>query len=65
MTPGTGDAGKIINKSSAATTASALFQTGFSGRAEFGVAGDDNFQLKVSADGSTWKDAIFVHNMTA
>lgn len=47
-----------LNKNSATDTASFLFQTGFSGRAEFGTVGDDNFTLKVSPDGSTWKDAL-------
>ena len=49
-----------INKSSTSDTASLLFQTGFSGRAEFGTAGDDDLHLKVSPDGSTWIEAIVV-----
>lgn len=60
VTPGTGDARQIVNKSAAARTASVLFQSEFSGRAEFGLAGDDDFHLKVSADGAAWKDAIVV-----
>lgn len=47
-----------LNKNSAADSASFLFQTGFSGRAEFGTTGDDNFTLKVSSNGSTWLDAL-------
>ncbi len=47
-----------LNKNSAADSASFLFQTGFSGRAEFGTTGDDNFTLKVSSNGSTWLDAF-------
>lgn len=43
-----------LNKSGASDTASLLFQTGFSGRAEMGLAGTDDFAIKVSADGSTW-----------
>ncbi|MCB1328258.1 MAG: hypothetical protein KDK28_01805, partial [Maritimibacter sp.] len=35
-----------------------LFQTGFSGRAEFGLTGDDDFSVKLSADGSTWVEAL-------
>ena len=35
-----------------------LFQDGFSGRAQVGLCGDDNFHFKVSADGSTWLEAI-------
>ncbi len=49
-----------LNKNAAADTASLLFQTGFSGRAEMGVTGDDDFHFKVSADGSTFREAIVV-----
>lgn len=59
-TPGTGDARIVVNKSAAAKTASVVFQDGFSGRAEFGLTGDDDFHLKVSADGAVWKDALIV-----
>ncbi|PIE07453.1 MAG: hypothetical protein CSA74_07260 [Rhodobacterales bacterium] len=47
-----------VNKASAADTASLLFQSGFSGRAELGLAGDNDFSLKLSADGSAWVDAL-------
>lgn len=47
-----------LNKNSSTDTASFLYQTGFSGRAEFGTIGDDNFTLKVSPDGSAWLDAL-------
>lgn len=43
-----------INKASAGDTASLLFQTAWSGRAEMGLAGSDNFAVKVSPDGSTF-----------
>lgn len=43
-----------LNKAAAGHTASLLFQTGFSGRAEMGTAGSDSFQIKASADGSAW-----------
>lgn len=46
-----------INKASAADTASMLFQTGFSGRAELGLTGDDDLSIKLSADGTTWHEA--------
>ena len=46
-----------INKNAAGDTASLLFQTASSGRAEMGTAGDDNFHFKVSADGTIWKEA--------
>ncbi len=47
-----------VNKAAAADTASLLFQTGFSGRAEMGTTGSDNFAIKVSADGATFNDAV-------
>jgi hypothetical protein len=47
-----------INKSGPGDTASLLFQTGFSGRAEMGTAGGDDFTVKVSADGAGWHTAI-------
>ena len=53
-----------VNKSGAADTASLLFQTGFSGRAEFGTTGDDDFHIKVSADGSNWHESIVVDRNT-
>jgi Protein of unknown function (DUF2793) len=49
-----------LNKNAAADTASLLFQTGFSGRAEMGTTGDDDFHFKVSANGSTFTEAIVV-----
>ncbi len=60
VTPGTGDARFVINKSAAAKTASAVFQNNFSGRAEFGLNGNDDFSLKVSADGAAWTNALTV-----
>lgn len=49
-----------VNKSSGTDTASHLFQNGFSGRAEFGLIGDDNFQVKVSSDGSSWNQSYVI-----
>ena len=53
-----------INKNLATDTASFLFQTGFSGRAEMGTTGDDDFHFKVSPDGATWKDALQINKTT-
>ncbi len=53
-----------LNKADAASTASLLYQTAFSGRAEMGLAGDDDFRVKVSADGAAWHDAIVVNRTT-
>jgi hypothetical protein len=49
-----------LNKASASRTASLLFQDNFSGRAEIGLAGDDQFRLKVSPDGASWIEALVV-----
>lgn len=53
-----------LNKSAPADTASLLYQTNWSGRAEMGLAGDDHWRLKVSADGSTWLNALTVDAAT-
>jgi hypothetical protein len=49
-----------LNKHASGDTASLLYQTGYSGRAEFGLTGDDNFHCKVSPDGSAWTDAMVI-----
>nr|WP_245243241.1 DUF2793 domain-containing protein [Pararhodobacter sp. SW119] len=59
-----GDHRVKVNKAAAGDTASLLFQAGFSGRAELGLAGSDDFALKVSADGADWTTAIGVSAAT-
>lgn len=46
-----------VNKAATADTASLLFQTGWTGHAEMGLAGNDAFSIKVS-DGATWTTAL-------
>ena len=53
-----------VNKATAADTASLMFQTGFSGRAEMGTAGNDDFAIKVSADGATFTEALALDRAT-
>jgi Protein of unknown function (DUF2793) len=53
-----------LSKNAAGDTASILWQTGFSGRAELGTTGDDNFHFKVSADGATWFEALTIDRAT-
>lgn len=53
-----------INKAALTDTASLLYQTAFSGRAELGLAGDDDFHFKVSGDGTNWNEAIVIDNAT-
>jgi hypothetical protein len=54
----------VLNKNAAANDASFQFQTGFSTRALFGLLADDNFTLKVSANGSTFRDALVANRTT-
>jgi hypothetical protein len=49
-----------INKAAVAGTASVVYQTNFSGRAEVGLAGADNLSVKVSPDGSAWTTALTI-----
>jgi hypothetical protein len=53
-----------LNKHAAGDTASLLYQTNYSGRAEFGLCGDDNLHLKVSPDGASWTDAVVIDKTT-
>lgn len=53
-----------INKATASDTAALLYQSGFSGRAEMGLAGNDDFSVKVSADGSTFTEALRIDGTT-
>ena len=47
-----------VNKAQPGDTASLLFQSGWQGRAEMGLAGDNAFAVKVSADGNIWHTAL-------
>lgn len=49
-----------VNKAAPTETASLIFQTGFSGRAELGLAGADDFSFKVSADGVDFVTALTI-----
>lgn len=64
VTPGTGSVQLKLNKNAASATASVLYQTGWSGRAEFGTTGDDDFHVKVSSNGATWREAIVINRGT-
>jgi hypothetical protein len=64
VTPGTGDHRLTLNKADAHNTASMVFQSDWSGRAEFGLTGDDDWHVKVSEDGSTWREALVANRQT-
>jgi hypothetical protein len=57
---GTGDMRLSLNKESAGDTASLVFQSGYSARAEFGLSGGDDFSIKVSPDGSAFHPALTI-----
>jgi hypothetical protein len=60
VTPGSGDMRLAINKADAGGVASVVFQDAFSGRAEFGLAAGDLFELKVSTDGTEFTSALSI-----
>ncbi|UYV37192.1 DUF2793 domain-containing protein [Rhodobacteraceae bacterium D3-12] len=53
-----------INKAMAGDTASLLFQSGWTGHAEMGLAGDTGFSIKISANGSSWHEALKLDPVT-
>lgn len=61
---GTGDLRLTLNKETAGDVLSLVFQSGYGGRAELGLVGDDDLRLKVSADGSDWRDVFSVERAT-
>jgi hypothetical protein len=61
---GNGDLRYTLNKELPANVLSLLMQSGWSGRAEIGLVGDDDLTLKVSPDGSQWMDALRVDRQT-
>jgi hypothetical protein len=54
-----------INKAAAGDTASLLFQSNWSGRAEMGLMGDGNWRIKVSPDGAAWSEPIAIEAATS
>ncbi len=61
---GTGDLRFVLNKSEAGNVLSQLYQRGYSGRAEMGLIGSYDFCIRVSPDGSQWRDALLVSRDT-
>jgi hypothetical protein len=61
---GTGDLRFVLNKGEAINVLSQLYQRGFSGRAEAGLIGTDDFSIRVSPDGNQWHDALLVDRNT-
>ncbi|GLI92053.1 DUF2793 domain-containing protein [Methylocystis echinoides] len=61
---GAGDLRLSLNKEGESRTVSQIYQSDYSGRAEVGLAGDDNFRIKVSADGAQWRDSLVIDRAT-
>ncbi len=61
---GSGGVQVKLDKASAGDNGSILFQTGYSGRAEIGLCGDDAFHLRVSPDGTSFTDALIAQPST-
>lgn len=53
-----------INKAAPGDTASVVFQTGWSGRAEIGLAGNDDLAVKLSTDGAAWTEGLRIEAAT-
>ena len=53
-----------LNKAAAANDAAIAFKTGFSTRALLGLLANDDFSFKVSANGSTYTDALRIDRTT-
>jgi hypothetical protein len=53
-----------INKAGASNSATLMFQSAWDGHAEMGLAGDTNFHIKTSADGSNWTEALVIDAAT-
>lgn len=60
----TGDLRIACNKTASSDTASLLYQKGYSARAELGLIGNDNFSIKVSADGAVYKTGLEIDPAT-
>lgn len=50
-----------INKYAPSDTASLLFQSNFTGHAEMGLTGDNDFHIKISDDGQNWRNALHIN----
>lgn len=61
---GSGDLRFKLNKEATGKTVSQLYQSGWIGRAETGLMGDDVFRIKVSPDGASWAIALNIDPAT-
>lgn len=61
---GDGDLRLVLNKETPGDVLSLLLQSGWNGRAELGLVGDDDLVLKVGDDGGQWREAFRVDRST-
>ena len=59
-----GDTQVQVNRQGAGSTGTLVYSTGWSGRAETGLAGSDDYSIKVSTDGAAWRDAMVAEAAT-
>lgn len=57
---GDGDLRYTLNKETAGNVLSLLMQSGWEGRAEIGLIGNDDLTVKVSPDGEVWREAVSI-----
>lgn len=57
---GNGDIRLTLNKQSAGNICALAMQTGYSGRLEMGLLGNDELRVKLSDTGSDWHDAVIM-----
>ena len=62
--PDGGDLRITLNKETSPDVLSLLFQTGWEGRAEIGLIGDDDLVLKVADDAGEWREALRLDRVT-
>lgn len=55
---GDGDLRHTLNKETPTDVLSLLFQSGWAGRAEIGLVGDDDLTIRVSTDGAGWTEVF-------
>jgi hypothetical protein len=61
---GTGDLRLVMNKDAPGNVASLLLQSGYSGRAEIGLVGDDDLVFKVADANGLWREALKLDRAT-
>lgn len=65
MSSDTGDFRLLLSKNNSAGNAAIIFQDNYTGLAEIGLSGDNAFHFRVSADGTTFSDAMLIDHTNA